>query len=315
MIAAGVGAGVVQPGANSVASTVKLSIAGANTTQGTQVPTGTANLNFDVAIDGGTGAVTVVPDPVVGTVPLSDTTWTAPGGNVTFGALVGTPPAAAIPTLVERNAAPIQILNKLNGTLNANFYCWPGAANAAGNALVPGASTAIASVSVTGGTTTTTGSTTTTTTTGSTTTTTTGSTTTTDDRGSSSTPTTLAGPRSATGNYTATCSNSITPDKSALTFHVSGTVPGAVTAGDQVTLSNQSWKVDVPGSVLDAGVALGLLNEGDTVAAAATAGVSRRTPPRARARADLSTSPLDRSHSIRRRDRRPTSAPPSPSPT
>ena len=54
------------------------------------------------------------------------------------------------PLSLERNAAPIQILNSLNG-LAANFYCWPGAANVAGTALVPSAPSPIATVTVIGG--------------------------------------------------------------------------------------------------------------------------------------------------------------------
>jgi hypothetical protein len=65
----------------------------------------------------------------------------------------------------------------------------------------------------------------------------------------------------------------VTPDASTLTFHITGTAPSTVVAGNPTTLSNQSWKLDVPGSVLTAGVNLGLLNPGDIVAGSITAGV------------------------------------------
>src|SRR3712207_8585256 len=37
------------------------------------------SIDFTVAVDDSSGAVTVVPDPVVGTVALGDSTWTTTG--------------------------------------------------------------------------------------------------------------------------------------------------------------------------------------------------------------------------------------------
>lgn len=278
LVAAGVGAGVVSPGTNSVASTVTVLMSGSGTTQGTQATTGTTNLSFDVTVDPVTSAVTVNPDPVQGTVPLGDTTWTAGNVDAVFAASSGTVPAGNIPTLVERNAAPIRILNKLNGALNANFYCWPGAANAAGTAMVAGGSTAIASVTVAGSgsssssssSSSTSSSTTSSSSTSSTTTSTTSSTT-----SSSTTTTTVPTSPTTTGSasYTAKCTNSLTPDISELTLVLSGTVPTQVKAGDTVTLDDHTWQVTVPGTVLDTGIGLGLLEPGDTVEGSVTASV------------------------------------------
>jgi len=77
----------------------------------------------------------------------------------------------------------------------------------------------------------------------------------------------------ATGVYAGACTNSVTPDPSTLTFHITGTAPSEVAAGSPVHLTNQSWTLDVPGSVLTAGVNLGLLNPGDVVSGSITAGV------------------------------------------
>lgn len=275
LIAAGVGAGVVSEGTNSVVSTVTLSIDGGNTSQGTQATTGTTDLAFDVAIDPVTAEVTIDPDPILGVVPLADSTWTATGGDIAFAASPGTAPAASIPTLIERNAAPIRILNKLNGALNANFYCWPGVATADGTALVAGGSTPIASVSVTGGSTTSSTSSTTSSTSSTTTSTSTSSTTFTTASPSTTTSTTSPVATTMTGSatYSAECTNSLTPDKSQLTFVLTGTVPSQVSAGQQVSLNQHTWAVTVPGSVLDAGIGLGLLEPGDTVAGTVTASV------------------------------------------
>lgn len=59
--------------------------------------------------------------------------------------------------------------------------------------------------------------------------------------------------------------NSLTPDTSELTFLLEGTVPGEIEAGSAVPLTDHTWTVTVPGSVLDAGIGLGLLEPGDTV--------------------------------------------------
>ena len=65
--------------------------------------------------------------------------------------------------------------------------------------------------------------------------------------------------------YTASCTNTVTPDLAELTFSVAGTAPATVNAGDKVTLSNQTWTVTVPGTVLDTGIGLSLLKFGDVV--------------------------------------------------
>jgi hypothetical protein len=76
-----------------------------------------------------------------------------------------------------------------------------------------------------------------------------------------------------TGAYVTTCSNSVTPDKSELSFEVTGTTKSPVAAGGPVSLTGQSWKVTVPASVLQTGMNLVGIKAGDTLAATATASV------------------------------------------
>jgi hypothetical protein len=165
LIAAGVGAGVVQEGDNFVYTTVTLRITGSNTVEGEQTATGQIKIVFNVQIDPDTGEVTVTPDPVLATVLLSDTTWTADGnGPIAFAEATEPLPAnLASPTPGEQSGAPLRILNRISGVdaewptdppsdpppgLNANFICWPGEASEEGDALIPGPANAIATVDV-----------------------------------------------------------------------------------------------------------------------------------------------------------------------
>lgn len=78
---------------------------------------------------------------------------------------------------------------------------------------------------------------------------------------------------SGTGSYTTTCKNSVTPDVSELVFAVSGSTISPVEAGSPVALTDQSWEVTVPASVLQTGINLGLLHAGDSPAGAAVVSV------------------------------------------
>jgi hypothetical protein len=282
LIAAGVGAGVVSEGDNFVYSTINLRIVGAGATEDPQVASGQSKIVFNVSIDGTTGAVTVVPDPVVATVPLTDTIWTASGaGNVELSTDTGPLPAnLSNPTIAERNNAPLRILNRLSGTdvewptdpptnppagLNADFICWPGESNGDGTALVPGSAGVIATATVEGATEPT--EPTTTTTTQPTTTTTQPTTTTT-------TAPEPEAPNVGTAVYVTECTNTITPDISELTFEVTGEAPFRVNVGEPIVLTNNRWTVTVPASVLNTGIGLGLLAPGDTISGAVRGGVA-----------------------------------------
>jgi hypothetical protein len=283
----------------AAAGAVSLRITGTNTTEGTQAAANAAPIDtkFWVVSDGtsakiytGTpnpptnSALTLVPSISV-SVPLADTSWTSSnGGAITLAEENVAPSNTTAPTVADKNAAPLKLLPKINGAINVPFYCWPGTQNppppASGTSMATASSTAIATVNggaggsttttAAGGTTTTTapGSTTTTTAAGATTTTTTASATTT-----TSAAVTSSSAASGTRDYKASCTNSLTPDKSELGFTLTGVAPGQVTAGSPVTLTQQSWKVAVPGQLLDTGINLGLLTPGATVSGAVQAGV------------------------------------------
>ncbi|MEI6497508.1 MAG: hypothetical protein WCO88_12650 [Actinomycetota bacterium] len=280
IIQAGFTAGVVALGTNTVAATVKLTITGTNTVQGTQTVQGTSNLSFTVT-DTGAGTIAVSPSPITATVNVADSTWTSNGGgNIVFSEAATAPDNATTPGVASRNSAPLQILNRVNNAINANFHCWAGSGGPAPAVFAPSATSPIASVNVTApattvpATTTPTGSTTPGTTTpvttspGTTTpgTTSPGTTTTTIVNSSTSTtvaPTTTlpAGPTFA--EYASTCSNSVTPQASVINFKIAGLAPASAGQNTAVALRNISWTIAVPGAIFDTGINLGLVNPGD----------------------------------------------------
>jgi len=270
IVQAGFTAGVVSIGANTVAATVKITIAGSNTVQGTQTVQGTANLSFTVS-DAGGGTIAISPSPIVATVNVADSTWTSNGGgNIVFSQAATAPDNATTPGIPSRNAASVQILNRVNNAINANFFCWAGSGGPSPAVFSPGAVSPIASVTVAAGATTTTvaGATTTTapgattTTAPAVTTTTTAAATTTVPPATTAPATTVpAGPTSA--EYVSTCSNSVTPQQSTINFKIAGLAPASAGQNTTVALRNLSWTVAVPGAIFDTGINLGLVNPGD----------------------------------------------------
>lgn len=296
------GTGGTLKGQNAVtadASAAKLVLSGTNSTEGKQTAANTASISFTfwVVSDGVTTKIyTGTPNPPSNSaltqvttlsvpVAFGNTTWTSNGaGNIAVSQAASQPGNLVSPTPADQAAAPLSFAAKINNFVNISFYCWPGTqANAAGNGMTPGTTSAIATAAGPGGSTTSTtaGGTTTTTTGGTTTTTAAGGTTTTTAAGGATTTTSAAsvtvapGATSSSGtkDYTATCTNTLTPDKSQLTFSVAGTAPAQVTAGAPVTLTKQTWKVAVPGQLLDTGINLGLLSPGATVSGKVTPGV------------------------------------------
>jgi hypothetical protein len=164
LIAAGVGAGVVNEGDNFVYATANLDLVGSNTVEGAQTATGQAKLVFNVVIDPITGDVTVTPDPVVGVIPLSDTTWTADGnGPIAISQSPAPPPTNTPSSPADLATATLELLIRIAGTdvawptdppspppagINANFHCWTGTSNVDGTALVPGPASPIDTVTV-----------------------------------------------------------------------------------------------------------------------------------------------------------------------
>jgi hypothetical protein len=271
-----------------IAGGIKLAVQGTNTSQGTQTAQNASAINFTfwTVNDGTTITVyTGTPNPPSNSnlvdvtaqgIPvkaaLADTTWTGIGGSLALREANTQPSSLTAPTLADKNAAPLQILSKINNAVNVKFYCWPGTASASGNALVPlgaGPTSAIDTVTVIGGSATTSTSTTSTTLARSTTTTTAApATTTTSPPGAVPTPVT------GTRTYAAECSNTVNTSMSTITFTATGTTTANLAAGDPVPLTGQTWKVDVPGAVLDTGINLGLINPGDMIRGSLKAGVN-----------------------------------------
>ncbi len=52
-----------------------------------------------------------------------------------------------------------------------------------------------------------------------------------------------------TATFTGDCTNNVTPDHSTLTYEVTATASSPVSAGDKITISNQTWVVTVPGTL------------------------------------------------------------------
>ena len=52
-----------------------------------------------------------------------------------------------------------------------------------------------------------------------------------------------------TATYVSDCTNNVTPDHSTLTYEVTASAKSPVSAGDTITISNQTWTVTVPGAL------------------------------------------------------------------
>jgi hypothetical protein len=282
---------------------VTLKISATNTAEGTQTAnnSATASTTFYATADSTGGSVKVytsvtnppvlggpnVPDPTrTGTlltgnlnvsVPLSNTTWTPTGGNVTFSELNSAPANLTTPSPADQALAPLILLPKINGFINVPFHCWPGTVSGTTTTkLVPGPSNPIDTV-VVSGVTTTTGN-------GQSTTTTTTTTTTTVPQPTTTTTTTPPQPtttvpgvvlKTNTQTYVTNCKNSLSPKTvSNLTFKITATAPETATAGVNFLLSNQTWSVTTPGSLLDVGLGIGLINPGDTIPAQVAAAIN-----------------------------------------
>lgn len=206
--------------------------------------------------------------PLTVTAALPTTTWTPTGGDI---------------ALSLGNTSTFAVLG--GGFLVVSFTCQPGTPAPAGcgpapltpcTTTTPVPALPFSTVTVSGGSTT--SSTSSTTTSSTTSTSTTSTSTTSTSTTSTSTTSTTAPPVvptkvSGTGNYTTTCKNSVTPETSELQFAVTGSTMSPIEAGSTASLTNQSWEVSVPSSVLQTGINLGLLSPGDTPAGTAVVAV------------------------------------------
>jgi hypothetical protein len=153
----------------------KLMITGTNTVEGTQTATNPATISttFWVTADAVGGSVVVysavtnppvlggpnVPDPTrTGTIltgnlsvpiALGNLVFTPSGPSpASFAEKIVVPSSLSTPTAADKAASPLQLAAKINGTVTVNFWCWTGAADAAGTNLVPGPASNIDSVVV-----------------------------------------------------------------------------------------------------------------------------------------------------------------------
>lgn len=259
---AGYGLGLLSAGVNNIPAKVNLTILGSGTEQTSQTlppisVTGTTTITDPTTDNKTSGDETATPLSVTATVP--DSTWTATGPTVALSLGDSTTTAEVGP----------------GGIIKVTFTCTPGTPSPAGcgdppaadcTGTTPVAAQPFASSGAVETTTTTAGGTTTTT--GATTT----AVTTTPTSGVTTTVPVNAAPTeiSGTAAYTGACRNSATPDVSELLFEASGRTLSPIAAGSAANLTNQSWKVTVPASVLQTGIGLGLLKPGDTPTGLAT---------------------------------------------
>lgn len=212
--------------------------------------------------------------PLSVSAPIPTTTWSPTGGDTAF----------TLGTSLTRAAVG-------GGFIVVTFTCTPGTPTPGGCGPAPAApctgtnpvpALPFSTVGVTGGGSTSSSSSTSSTTTTSTssssssTTSTTSTSMPTSTTGGSTTSTTVSAQPvevSGSADYTGTCTNSATPDVSELGFTVEGTTMSPVTAGSDVVLTEQTWTVTVPATVLQTGINLGLLAAGDSPGGTATVGV------------------------------------------
>lgn len=280
VLLAGYGLGLLSAGVNNIPAEVTVTLKASNTVELSKVlapisVTGVTTITDPTPANKTSGDETATPLAVSASLPTS--TWTvAAGGDVAL----------------SLGSSSTKALVGPGGIIAVTFSCQPGTPGPAGcgpapltqcTTTVAAAAAPFSTVTVGDGSSTSTSSTSSTSTSttlagGSTTTTIAGATSTTAPAPTTTpTPTTAppatASPVTGTGAYVTTCTNSVTPDKSELSFEVTGTTTSPVAAGGPVSLSGQSWKVTVPASVLQTGMNLVGIKAGDTLAATATASV------------------------------------------
>lgn len=289
LLIAGYNLGLLTTGANSIPTTIYVARTATNVVGGpvTQVDhfdiTASTTISDPNGIPG-SGDETATPLAVSHSLP--DMVVTPAGGDITFaqgapGTIVSVPlgvGGAAVPVAGSLFAQA----SVAGGLIKARFDCSPGTTvinppgGTSGTTFTPATAAPFETITVSGGSTTTTSSTSSTTSSSTSSTSTTSSTsstsTTSTTVGSTTTTTAAPGATEVTGTkaFVTSCKNNVTPDLSELTFAITGTAPTQVTAGQPVTLSDQSWTVSVPASVLNTGLGLGLLNIGDSVAGTVT---------------------------------------------
>jgi hypothetical protein len=295
LLIAGYNLGLLAVGSNAIPVKAWVAVQATNTTEGVKVFDFTETVSTTITDPNGvpgTGDESATPLSVTKTLP--DSTWTPVGsGTVEFsqagpGSLPVLPAGAAAPGTVTPLGSAYFSAQVAGGLIRANFDCQAGTSSVDGTSFTPATPgsflsvtveaappstvTTIPSVSTTTqpGATTTTGPATTTTAPATTTTaapvtTTTAPATTTTAVVATTTTTAPPVPTDGSGEYDASCTNSVTPDPSQLRFAASGTVLNPVDAGTAFVVTEQDWRVTIPASVFQAGLNFGLLTAGQTI--------------------------------------------------
>ncbi len=249
---AGYRLGLLTVGENSIPTDATANIGASNTAEGSasQVvsTTATTTITDPTPDDKTSGDESAT--PLFVSLGLSDTTWTPTGGDIVF-----SQGDLAVSALVA------------GGIITVTLTCGPGMSSVDGSTFTPAVPTPFESVTVVSddGPTTTTTAQATTTTTQATTTTTEATTTTTEATTTTTVLEVDRTPVTGTETYAASCTNSVTPDESEISFEVTGTVPRQALADEAITLSDQTWRVTVPGSVFETGINLGLISPPQTI--------------------------------------------------
>jgi hypothetical protein len=265
VLVAGYNLGLLSLGLNVIPGTLDATILASNTSEGSQTLEG-LELSGQTTItdpDGTPGNGDESATDLSVTIPIPETVWTPSGGDVSFSA-----------------GDSVILASVFGGLIKVKFTCNIGTSTPAGcvtdaatdcTGFAPGTAAPFEVFSPSATTTTTSGDTTTTstTTTVAPTTTTVATTTTAPVSTTTAAPTTTttAPPGASSGTYSTVCSNSATPDESSLEWAVSALAPASAVTTTEVVVSDQNWSVVVPGSVLDTGVNLNLITEGQVVTA------------------------------------------------
>lgn len=280
LLISGYNLGLLTVGSNNIPVKGWVSIAGANTTQGSQMVQFSTTVSTTIADPNGVpgnGDETATPLQI--NLGLTDTNWSSNGGGTaTFAqgapGTLPTIPAGQVAAAATTPVGGIFISAQVaGGLIKANFDCQGGTSAVGGATFTAATPGPFATATVVGGGTTVPGTTapgTTapgTTSPGTTTapTTTVTPTTVPTTTTAPATTTTLPGPATGSSTYTTSCKNSVTPDLSELTFKASGQVPGQVDADSTFALTGMKWNVTIPASVFQTGINFGLITPGSTI--------------------------------------------------
>ena len=295
LLISGYNLGLLTVGSNTIPVKAWVSIAGSNTTEGSQSVQFTTSVATTITDPNGIpGSGDETATPLNLNVALPNTTWTpTAAGTISFSQ--GAP--GSLPTIAAGQVAAVATTpvggiyisaQVANGLIKANFDCQGGTSAVGGATFTASTPGAFATAAVNGGGGTTVPGTTApgttspgttspgttapgTTAPGTTTPATTApgttapATTVPVTTTPAETTTTLPGPATGSSTYATSCKNSVTPDISELTFKASGQAPGQVDADAGFDLTSMKWSVTIPAGVFQTGINFGLITPGSNI--------------------------------------------------